>query len=98
MRNLFYPLLIITLIGLPILLESCDKPNISKESTGFRYGKGGIEVVIYHIDDHEYLGKLTGTNSDWATHSGECPNPIHKTKIDTVYLVAKGIDTLKTSK
>jgi hypothetical protein len=84
----------------PIFLESCNgEPNIQKETTGFRYGTAGTEVTTYRINDHEYIGRLIGGDGDWATHSGSCPNPIHKCgTVDTVYLVVDGKDTTNISK
>lgn len=73
-------------IVMPIVLESCDKPNVQKSSTNFKYGVDGKTVSKYMIEGHEYIGSLTSSQYDWATHSGTCPHPSHKCQPDTVYV------------
>lgn len=86
MRSLLNFLFIISLIVIPIFLESCDTPNIPTNSTEFRYGNAGIAVDTYVINGHEYVGHLIGNTNDWASHSGTCPHPSHKCHTDTVYI------------
>lgn len=60
-------------------LMACEGPNIEAKPTLFTYGGNvAVDVFEYTIDSCQYIGSLTGSNCDWASHKGNCNNPIHK--------------------
>lgn len=76
------------LIVICIGLYSCDEPQPNatptceiKEATIESY-----RLEKYHMNGHEYLGRLDWRNDDVLTHSGECTHPSHKMVRDTVYI------------
>jgi len=82
-----------------MFLFSCNRSNLEGDKTKINYNtsstyNSGV-IMYYNIDNHKYIGNLRGANTDWATHSGDCTNPIHET---TFYLVSAEGDTLKISK
>lgn len=87
MKKTYFSLFIFILVAVVAsILESCDGPNIQSKVSTAKYGNAGVDITIYNIGGHEYIGRLNGGNTDWATHSGSCPHPDHKNRIDTVYV------------
>ncbi len=64
-------------------LISCESESQYQEQakrTDFTYsdGMGTYELKVYEFNGCQYLGKLTGSQSDVLTHLGNCNNPNHK--------------------
>lgn len=68
-------LLILTTFAL--YLFSCETNVPSSQTTT---SINGVEFIKYNIEGCEYLGRAIGYQSGVFTHSGTCPNPIHKCK------------------
>lgn len=61
-----------------LLMVGCNQPNLNNSTTDIIYTTQGLRVSIYTMYGCQYIGKLNGTDSDWATHKGDCNNKIHK--------------------
>lgn len=84
--------LLIILIGL-IMLYSCDPPQNNKQEIT---QKAIDELKVYNFNGHQYIGHLSRSSSDFLTHSGECPNPIHfRTIHDTIFVDIKTKKVIK---
>ena len=62
-------------------LVSCKQSTVVGTQTNYTYSDGVETLQIYYFNGHQYIGKLTGSNSDVLTHSGECTNSIHFKKL-----------------
>ena len=82
------------------MLTACNTPNIKEHKTSITYSTNGVSVDEYDIDGCQYIGHLSGMDWDWASHKGNCKNPIHQCqKTDTIYLtkfiLVYGKDTIQ---
>ncbi len=59
-----------TVLILTLLLFGCETKNATETQT--ETSINGKTIYIYVIDDCEYIGSIYGSNTDFATHKGNC--------------------------
>jgi hypothetical protein len=69
---LFHPTALAAILLLAAVFSSCEHStaNVDKKNTDFQIN--GNKLEIYVIDSCEYIGRVSGGNSDKLTHKGNC--------------------------
>jgi hypothetical protein len=83
---------ILLILSSLILMISCSTKNVDIKFTDTSIN--GVDIKTYTIDGCEYIGVVTGTNSDILTHKGNCSNPIHYQKNNLEKVLKSEKDTL----
>lgn len=68
------------LLVLSLLLFGCETRNARIETTTTTIS--GRNIDLYIIDSCEYIGKITGTQSDFLTHKGNCKYCTERNKLN----------------
>lgn len=68
------------LLVLSLLLLSCETRNATVETTTTTIS--GRDIDLYIIDSCEYIGKVTGAQSDFLTHKGNCKYCTERKKLN----------------
>ena len=76
----------LTLLISSMFIIGCSERRESK--VGINVGDNPINInfQVIKMDGCEYVYYGMGTNYGLFTHKGNCNNPIHKVKTDTVYI------------
>jgi hypothetical protein len=69
---------ILTLLLVSVIFCSCEEGNVATEKTTTILGNRRFE--IYTIDSCEYIGTVTGSNTDVLAHKGNCKFCVERNK------------------